>query len=86
MSKNLRYITFTWSGPASVGADACPTGDLEVAGSTPAEVGNILSWRSIMKYFLRSFSPFADSKRAAKVCPLNVWLGKVTVLDMTSLG
>ena len=24
----------------------------------PAEVGNILSWRLIMKYFLRSFSPF----------------------------
>ena len=28
-----------------------PTGDQEVAGSTPAEVGNILSWRLIMKYF-----------------------------------
>ena len=25
---------------------------------TPTEVGNILSWRLIMKYFLRSFSPF----------------------------
>ena len=36
----------------------CPTGDQEVAGSTPAEVGNILSWRLIMKYFLRSFSLF----------------------------
>ena len=24
----------------------------------PIEVGNILSWRLIMKYFLRSFSPF----------------------------
>ena len=35
-----------------------PTGDQEVAGSTSAEVGNILSWRLIMKYFLRSFSPF----------------------------
>ena len=35
-----------------------PTGDQEVAGSTPAEVGNLLSWRLIMKYFLRSFSPF----------------------------
>ena len=33
-------------------------GDQEVAGSTPAEVGNILSWRLITKYFLRSFSPF----------------------------
>ena len=38
--------------------DARPTGDQEVAGSNPAEVGNILSWRLIMKYFLRSFSPF----------------------------
>ena len=35
-----------------------PTGDQEVAGSTPAEVGNILSWRLIMKYFQQSFSPF----------------------------
>ena len=33
-----------------------PTGNQEVAGSTLAEVGNILSWRLIMKYFLRSFS------------------------------
>ena len=38
--------------------DACPTGDEESAGSTPAEAGNILSWRFIVKYFLRSFSPF----------------------------
>ena len=35
-----------------------PTGDQEVAGSSPVEVGNILPWRLIMKYFLRSFSPF----------------------------
>ena len=28
-----------------------PTGDQEVAGSTPAEVGNILLWRLTMKYF-----------------------------------
>ena len=34
------------------------TGDQEVAGSTPAEVSNILLWRLIVKYFLRSFSPF----------------------------
>ena len=38
--------------------DARPTGDQKVAGSTPAEVGNILSWRLIMKYFLRLFSSF----------------------------
>ena len=32
--------------PASVAQlDARPTGDQEVAGSTPAEVGNFLSWR-----------------------------------------
>ena len=36
----------------------CPTGDQEVTGSAPAKVSNILSWRLIMKYFLRSFSPF----------------------------
>ena len=35
-----------------------PTGDQEVAGSTPAEVGSILSWRLNMKYFLLSSSPF----------------------------
>ena len=42
-----------------------PTGDQEVAGSTPAEVGNILSWRLIMKYFLYGHSlPAAVSRRA----------------------
>ena len=39
--------------------------DQEVAGSTPAEVGNILSWRLIMKYFLRSFSPFRWFKKGS---------------------
>ena len=42
-----------------------PTGDQEVAGSTPAEVGNFLSWRLIMKYFLRSFSPFRWFKKGS---------------------
>ena len=42
-----------------------PTGDQEVAGSTPAEVGNILLWRLIMKYFLRSFSPFRWFKKGS---------------------
>ena len=47
------------SGPTSVAQlNACSTGDQEVAGSIPAEVGNILSWRLIMKYFLRSLSSF----------------------------
>ena len=31
----------------------------------PAEVGNILSWRLIMKYFLRSFSPFRWLKKGS---------------------
>ena len=54
------------SEPASVAQlDARPTGDQEVAGSTPAEVGNILSWRLIMKYFLRSFSPFRWFKKGS---------------------
>ena len=42
-----------------------PTGDQEVEGSTPAEVGNILSWRLTMKYFLRSFSPFRWFKKGS---------------------
>ena len=42
-----------------------PTEDQEVAGSIPAEVGNILSWRLIMKYFLWSFSPFRWFKKSS---------------------
>ena len=42
-----------------------PTGDQEATGSTPAEVGNILSWRLIMKYFLLSFSPFRWFKKGS---------------------
>ena len=49
-----------------------PTGDQEVAGSTPAEVGNILSWRLIMKYFLRSFSPFRWFKKGIQEGQLSV--------------
>ena len=48
--KNARPRWLSWMRP--------PTEDQEVVGSTPAEVGNILSRRLIMKYFLRSFSPF----------------------------
>ena len=49
------------------------TGDQEVVGSPLAEVGNILSWRLIMKYFLRSFCPSADSRRAVvSFCRNNV--------------
>ena len=68
--KNLRPRWLSWM--------RRPTGDQEVAGSTPAEVGNILSWRLIMKYFLRSFSPFRWFKKGscqflAKECA-NYWL------------
>ena len=45
-----------------------PTGDQEVAGSTPTEVRNILLWRLIMKYFLRSFSPFCWFKKGSCQC------------------
>ena len=52
--------------PASVAQlDARPTEDQEDAGLTPAEVGNILSWRLIMKYFLWSFSPFRWFKKGS---------------------
>ena len=46
------------SQPRRLSSMHCPTGDQEVEASTPAEVGNIISWRLIVKYFLRSFSPF----------------------------
>ena len=59
LRNDLSTIINVTVGPAPVAQlDARPTGDQKVAGSTPAEVGNILSWRLIMKYFLRSFSPF----------------------------
>ena len=45
--------------------DACLTGDQEVVGYIPAGSDNILSWRLIMKYFLRSFSPFCWFKKGS---------------------
>ena len=45
--------------------DVRPNGDQEVAGSIPAEVGNILLWRLIMKYFPWSFSPFCWFKKGS---------------------
>ena len=58
-----RWSTKLYSRPRWLSWMRRPTGDQEVAGSTPAEVGNILSWRLIMKYFLRSFSPFRWFKK-----------------------
>ena len=49
------------------------TGDQEVAASTPIEVGNILSWRLIMKYFYGYSLPSADSRRAV----VSFWLKNV---------
>ena len=60
---NTLFNTFCW--PLWLSWMRRPTGDQEVAGSTPAEVGNILSWRLIMKYFLRSFSPFCWFKKGS---------------------
>ena len=65
-SVRISFVGDNLSKPASVAQlDARPTGDQEVAGSTPTEVGNILSWRFIMKYFLRSFSPFRWFKKGS---------------------
>ena len=48
---NLKFKT---GRPASVAQlDERLTGDQEVTGSTPAGSRNILSWRLVMKYFLR---------------------------------
>ena len=58
-------LTYIKSRPRWLSWMRRPTGDQEVAGSTPAEVGNILSWRLIMKYFLRSFSPFRWFKKGS---------------------
>ena len=45
--------------PASVAQlDARPTGNQEVAGSTPAGSATFFRGDLLMKYFLRSFAPF----------------------------
>ena len=80
------------------------TGDQEVAGSTPAEVGNILSWKLIVKIFsavILSLPLIQEGQLSVsgegmctilvnrledKACPVNVWLGKLTALNMTPLG
>ena len=54
---NFSMFSLLWS-PSVAQLDARSTGDQEFAVSIPRRVDNILSWRLIMKYFLRSFSPF----------------------------
>ena len=66
--------------PASVAQSlARPTGDQEVAGLIPIWFGNILSWRLIMNYFLRTFSPLRCFKKDSyqflvKECAQIGWL------------
>ena len=78
-----------------------PTGDQEVAGSSPAEVGNI----SFVEIDHEIFStvilslPLIQERQLSvsgeRMCTIlvnrledsvNVWLGKLTALDMTPLG
>ena len=66
LSINTENQVYKKTEPASVAQlMRRPTRDQEVAGSTPTEVGNILSWRLIMKYFLRSFSAFLWFKKGS---------------------
>ena len=67
-NEKKKYVAdmHTFLAPASVAqldvpSDWRPGG----RGFNPAEVGNILSWRLIMKYFLRSFSPFRWFKKGS---------------------
>ena len=47
------------------GSDARPTGDQEVSGLTPARSATFFRGDLIMKYFLRSFSPFHWFKKGS---------------------
>ena len=65
LSRLMDWFDMTFSRPWWLSWMRRPTGDQEVAGSTPAEVGNILSLRLIIKYIFYSHSlPSADSRRA----------------------
>ena len=71
--------------------DAHPTGDQEVAGSTPAGSAILFRGDLIMKYFLRSFSlpPIQEGPLSVsneRMCTILVNLGKLTALDMTPFG
>ena len=81
-----------------------PTGDQEVAGSTPAEVGNILFVEidhEIFSTVILSLPLIQEGQLSVSgermctipvnrledyACPVNVWLGKLTTLDMSPLG
>ena len=74
----LRGLSFLASMPAWVAQlDEHQTGDQEVASSTPAGSATFFRGDLIMKYFLRSFSPFWFKKGScqflAKECA-QYWL------------
>ena len=72
--------------PASVAqSDLRPSGDQEVAGSIPnrSGTGNILSWRQIMKYFVRSFSLFPSSESEKPV--VSFWRNSMHKYWLTAL-
>ena len=57
---------FKFYEPASVAQlDAHPTGDQDVAGSTPAGLATFFCGDLIMQYFLRSFSPIRWFKKGS---------------------
>ena len=78
-----------------------PTGDQEVVGSTPAEVGNILFVEidhEIFSMVVLSLPLIQEGQLSVsgermctvvvncfEACPVNVWLGKLTMLYMTPI-
>ena len=87
-------------GPRWLSWMCSPTEDQEVAGSTPAEVSNILDHEIFSAVILSlpliqegQFSVSGERMCTILVnrledlaCQVNVWLGKLTALDMTPLG
>ena len=81
-----------------------PTGDQEVAGSTPADLGQhslveidheIFSTVIFSLLLIQEGQLSVSGERMCTIlvnrledsaCPVNVWLGKLTALDMAPLG
>ena len=83
--------------------DARPTGDQEVAGSTPAGSATFFCGDLIMKFstVILSLPLIPEGQLSVSgermctllvnrlkdyACPVKVWLGNLTALDMTPLG
>ena len=74
-----------------------PTGDQEVAGSTPAGSATFFD-QEIFSTVILSLPLIHEGQLSVSgermctllvnrlACPINVWLGKMTTLDMTPLG